>query len=160
MPDAVTQLNVAEKPSQARDRATGDGRFRRSRAIFFLAADFVFLILAGIAATLAMHIIHQFEWPFVLTCLLGMVAAMLIQTLVAFAAAPLLGSIESMVPSMIVAMVSPMTICVLHLLGCESTSLMAVLIGIAFAIGVFLFVQLYGRACGNVLISDRAFGGG
>jgi len=115
-------------------------------ASLFLVTDLVFLILVGVAATLTMHLIHQLGWAFIPMCVTGMIAAMLVQTLMAFAAAPLLGSIESMVPSMIVGMVSPMTICVLHLFGCESTWALAAAIGSAFAVVTFTFIQLYARS--------------
>jgi hypothetical protein len=107
----------------------------------------VFLTSATVAATVTMHMIHRLEWPLIPTSLLGMIAAMLVQTLMAFAATPLLGSIECMVPSMIVGMVGPMTICVLHLFGCESTWSMAIAIGAVFAFVMFAFIQFYGRAC-------------
>lgn len=154
MPHALSQIIVAKKPLQDRLRSTRDSRLKRSRRIFFFIADSMFLVLAGIAATTAMHMVHQLEWPFIPTCLVGMVAAMLLQILMAFAAAPLLGSIESMVPSMIIAMISPMTICVLHLFGCESTWPMGAAIGAAFAVGMFVFIQLYGRSCRRAFITD------
>ena len=147
MPEALTQTVAAKKPQKARVRTAREGRFGCSRGILFFVADFVFLVLAAITATMAMHMIHQLEWPFIPTSMLGMVAAMLVQTVMAFAAAPLLGSIETMIPSMIVAMISPMTICALHLFGCESTWTMAALTGLAFAIGTFVFIQLYALSC-------------
>ena len=124
---------------------------RDGLASLFFVADFVFLILAGVAAMLAMHLVHQLGWAFIPMCITGMIAAMLVQTLMAFAVAPLLGSIESMVPSMIVAMVSPMTLCVLHLFGCESTWKLAAAIGCGFAIVVFTLIQLYARSCRTAL---------
>lgn len=152
MLEALTETVAAKKAHQARVRTVCEGRFRSSRGMFFFAADFVFLVLASIGATLAMHMIHMLEWPFVLTSLVGMIAAMLVQTVMAFAAAPLLGSIETMVPSMIVAMLSPMSICLLHLFGCESTWMMAVVTGSGFAIGTFALIRLYARFCAHTLL--------
>lgn len=121
-------------------------RSHHDRTSLFFAGDLVFLVLAGIVATVTMHLVHQLEWPLILMSLIGMAAAMFGQTLMAFAVSPLLGSIESMVPSMIVAMASPMTICLLHLFGCESTWALAAAIGCAFALGTFAFIQIYGRS--------------
>lgn len=127
---------------------------QRGRFVLFFVGDLLFLTSATVAATVAMHMIHRFEWPFIPTSLLGMIAAMLVQTLMAFAAAPLLGSIECMVPSMVASMVGPMMICVLHLFGCESTWSMAVAIGAVSAIVMFAFIRFYGRACTHLLTLD------
>jgi len=51
-----------------------------------------------------MHLFHELHWNLVVTLLLGMVSAMAAQTVLALTIAPILGSIESMVPSMLVAM--------------------------------------------------------
>lgn len=150
MPEALRQRVPSPtlgRPSSVGVRAEPALTSALSRSRLFFVADFVFLVLAGVAATLMMHLIHQLEWPFLPTCIVGMVAAMFIQTLMAFGAAPLLGSIESMVPSMIVGMTSPMTICVLHLFGCESTWVMATVVGSAFAIATFALIQRYARSC-------------
>lgn len=152
MPEMLTQAVAAQKTQKTRVGTTCEGRFRRSHGILFFFADFVFLVLASVGATLAMHMIHMLEWPFVLTSLIGMVAAMLVQTAMAFAAAPLLGSIETMVPSMIGAMLSPMSICLLHLFGCESTWMMAVVAGSGFGIATFAVIQLYARSCACTLM--------
>lgn len=128
----------------------------RSRRLLFQAADFAFLVCVGIAATVVAHKVHELGWPFVPTCLLGMIAAMAVQTLLAVMAAPVLGSIESMVPSMIVAMASPMAVCALHLAGQEPTRLMAIVIGSVVAMGMFVFVQFYGRSCINILRKESA----
>lgn len=152
MSEMFTQTSVAKKPQRPSVRASCEGQLKHNRGIFFFVVDFVFLVLVSIAATLAMHMIHMFEWSFVLTSLIGMAAAMLVQTVMAFAAAPLLGSIETMVPSMIVAMLSPMSICLLHLFGCESTWMMAAATGSGFAIGTFALIRLYARSCAHTLM--------
>jgi len=154
MPKTLKQIVPAKKPERPRSapvRPLPVHQSHHNRAFLFFVADLVFLVLAGIAATQTMHLIHQLEWPFIPTCVIGMIAAMLVQTLMAFAAAPLLGSIESMVPSMIVAMVSPMTICVLHLFGCDSTWALAAAIGSAFAVVTFTFIQFYACSCSHAL---------
>jgi hypothetical protein len=154
MPEALKQIVPAKKPERPRSapvRPLPVHQSHDNRAFLFFVSDLAFLVLAGIAATLTMHLIHQLEWHFIPTCVIGMIAAMLVQMLMAFAVAPLLGSIESMVPSMIVAMVSPMTICVLHLFGCESTWVLAAAIGSVFAVITFTFIQFYARSCRDVL---------
>ncbi len=128
----------------------------RGRHLLFQGGDFAFLVCVGIAATFVAHMVHGIGWPFVPTCLLGMVAAMVVQTLLAVMAAPILGSIESMAPSMIVAMASPMAVCALHLVGQEPTRLMAIVIGSVVAMGMFVFVQFYGRSCINILWNENA----
>ncbi len=153
MPHMPTQAVAAKKTRKIRVGKTCEGRFRGSHGILFFVADFVFLVLASVGATLAMHMIHMLEWPFVPTSLIGMVAAMLVQTVMAFAAAPLLGSIETMVPSMIVSMLSPMSICLLHLFGCESNWIIVVVAGSGFAIATFAVIQMYARSCGRTLMS-------
>lgn len=127
---------------------------QRGRFVLFFVGDLMFLTSATVAATVTMHMIHRLEWPLIPTSLLGMIAAMLVQTLMAFAAAPLLGSIECMVPSMIASMVGPMMICVLHLFGCESTWSMAIAIGAVSALVMFAFIRFYGRACAHLLTPD------
>lgn len=94
-----------------------------------------------------MHITHELDWGFAVCAALGMLAAMVVQTIAAWLIAPLLGSIESMVPSMVVAMVSPMSICGLHLLGAEPGHSWSLAQGAVFGLGMFLLVEVYGAAC-------------
>lgn len=128
----------------------------RRRRLLFQAGDFAFLVCVGIAATFVAHMVHGIGWPFVPTCLLGMVAAMVVQTLLAVMAAPVLGSIESMAPSMIVAMASPMAVCAVHLVGREPTRFMAILVGGLVAMCMFVFIQFYGRSCSAALRKESA----
>jgi len=106
--------------------------------------DLLFLIVVGMLATLAMHLVHQAGWNMVISCLVGMVAAMTVQMVLAFCASPILGSIETMTPSMIVGMISPMSICALHMIGCGSSATLALALGAAFGVGTFVFVEFYG----------------
>lgn len=134
--------------------ATAPGRGARSRpsshvpsrwrTILFGTGDLLFLVAVGMVATVVMHGLHQLGWNFTVTCLLGMVAAMLIQMLMAFCAAPLLGSIETMVPSMVVGMVSPMSVCTLHLFGREPDCMIALVGGAMFGAAMFVFVEVFG----------------
>lgn len=154
MANVIGRRGASASPSDRRNEdthTTSNDDSGRGRRLLFQVGDFALLVWVGIAATVAMHMVHALGWPFVPTCLLGMVAAMAVQTLLAVMAAPILGSIESMVPSMIVAMASPMTVCALHLVGQEPTRFMAIVIGSGVAVGMFVFVQFYGRSCVNVL---------
>lgn len=150
MPTTVQAIKRTQQASGTAPAALADLRAsvrRGHRSALFFVADLIFLVAAGIVATAVMHVIHQMSWSFVLMSLCGMLGAMLAQMLLAFIVSPLLGSIESMVPSMIVGMTSPMTICVLHLFGCESSWPMAATIGAAFGVSMFIFVQAYKRRC-------------
>jgi len=113
----------------------------------FLAGDGVFLLLVSCATTVAMHMVHELGWGFVLECACGMIVAMLVGTLMAFAAAPLLGSIEAMVPSMVVSMLSPAAVCVFDVFGLDPGMEGAAAVGAAFGTGMFVFVQVYGAHC-------------
>lgn len=116
----------------------------RWRTFLFSIGDLLFLVAVGMIATLVMHAMHQLGWNFAVTCLVGMVAAMLVQMLMAFCAAPLLGSIETMTPSMIVAMVSPMSVCTLHMFGNNPDCMVALVAGALFGAAMFVFVEIYG----------------
>lgn len=128
---------------------SGRRHHRRTQpcSIAYAIGDFVFLVAAGVVATLVMHSVHELEWPFLVCMSVGMIGGMAAQMLMAWCVAPLLGSIESMVPSMLVGMISPMSICFLHLVGLEPMGMSSAAIGAVFGIGLFVFVRLYGRAC-------------
>lgn len=122
----------------------------RLRAVFFGLGDFLFLLLVSVVTAIAMYRIHLFHWNFLFTVFLGMVIAMIIQVLLAWCAAPLLGSIECMIPSMVVAMVSSMTVCLLHL-GQYLTWSGSLKLSLSLGAGMFLFVQAYGYLCDKSL---------
>mgnify|MGYP000855400327 CR=1 FL=1 len=69
------------------------------------------------------------------------------QMLLARAVAPVLGSIESMVPSMVAAMIIPMTVCLLELTGVSLSSSSAFIVGATGGIGIFLLLRLYAVRC-------------
>jgi len=110
----------------------------------FAAGDCLFLIAVGVASTLVMHATHQLRWPFAVAGVLGMIAAMAVQTLMAYAVAPLLGSIESMVPSMVVGMISPLSVCALHGFGHEPGHAAAFAAGTVGGVAMCVFVRAYG----------------
>ncbi|MBL8879207.1 MAG: hypothetical protein JNG88_08815 [Phycisphaerales bacterium] len=115
-------------------------------ARLFLLGDACFLVVVGVLSTLTMQLAHEWQWGFLLAFTGGMALAMIVQTLLALLVAPLLGSIESMVPSMLVAMVSPMSVCALHAIGCEPGTWVAGALGAAFGVGTLSFVMIYARA--------------
>jgi len=117
------------------------------RVLQFSAGDLVFLALVSVLTTLTMHVVHETGWPFLVCMLVGMAAAMIVQTLLAIGVAPLLGSIESMVPSMMIAMIAPMSVCTLHLCGWKPMAAACATIGAVFGVGLFVFVRGYGAAC-------------
>lgn len=117
----------------------------RARApLLFGVVDCLFLALVGAAANAAMYIVHGFRWNLVLTISVGMVLAMAVQTIMALGAAPVLGSIESMVPSMVLAMSGPMLLCILERLGLQLKMGSAAGFGVASGIAAFLGFQLSG----------------
>lgn len=125
------------------------------RALIFSCGDGLFLILVGVAANLMMYLVHSLMmhlvysriWHLVLSLVVGMSLAMIIQTLLAFGVAPILGSIESIVPSMVVAMIIPMVICLLALAGINVSRSGAVALGAAGGIGIFILIKAYGCRC-------------
>ena len=137
------------KPVSAPDRWQGRKRLRA--ALFFLG-DCVFLIFVGAASALVTHLFHQTGLNFFLASLAGMSAAMLVQTVAAFCVAPILGSIESGVPSMLVAMASPMTLCALGLAGEHLDLWWSSALGAATGAGAFLLVRAYGLKCRRALL--------
>lgn len=128
----------------------------RWRTILFGIGDLLFLVAVGVVTTLVMHGMHQLGWNFAVTSLVGMAAAMLIQMLMAFCAAPLLGSIETMTPSMIVGMASPMSVCTLHMFGCELNCTLALVLGAAFGAVMFILLIIYGAMVKRFLSQSYA----
>ena len=135
----TTTVNDPEERSRVLSRP--DARWR---AILFGIGDFLFLVAVGMVTTVVMHGMHRLGWNFAVTCMVGMVAAMLVQMLMAFCVAPLLGSIESMIPSMVVGMISPMSVCTLHVFGHEPDCMAALVFGAFFGAAMFAFVEVYG----------------
>jgi len=83
----------------------------------------------------------------VLTWIVGMALAMLAQTLLAFAVAPILGSIEAMVPSMVLAMICPMALDLLGMIGVDLPWSWSMGFGAGLGFAMFSFVQTYGVRC-------------
>ncbi|MEK7732493.1 MAG: hypothetical protein AAB363_11620 [Planctomycetota bacterium] len=81
------------------------------------------------------------------TWVVGMALAMLVQTILAFAATPLLGSIETMVPSMVLAMLCPMALDLLEMIGVDLGWSWTIGFGAELGFAMFLFVEIYGVRC-------------
>lgn len=122
-----------------------------SRTAVFRTGDVLFLAIVGGLSTCIMQLAHETGCPFLVCALAGMAAAILAQMLLAWAAAPLLGSIESMVPSMIIGMVSPMLVCGLHIVGYEVSYAVAGALGAAFGLVVFVLLECYAAGCRRAL---------
>lgn len=134
-------------------KSPGSGRSasgHRIHRVGMVIGDLFFLALVGAATTATMHMAHMIEWGgwgFVVEMAIGMAVAMLVQVILAWLAAPLLGSIESMAPSMLLAMIAPMAVCVLHGSGCELTWSAAMWCGAAAGVLASSLLLLYGASC-------------
>ncbi len=120
--------------------------------------DLLFLALVGAATTATMHMAHMIEWGgwgFLAEMAIGMAIAMLLQVILAWLAAPLLGSIETMAPSMLLAMVAPMTVCLLHGSDCELTWSAAMWCGAAAGVLASSLLLLYGVSCRRWALTER-----
>jgi len=91
-----------------------------------------------------MQVLHQSEWNFLAVSLLGMAAAMGIQMLPSFGLSPLLGSIETMAPSMVVATLVPMLVDVAEIMGWMFGRFEAAFLGAAFGLLFFGYLAWYG----------------
>lgn len=119
----------------------------RLRSMMFDVGDCLFLTLAGTLAVAAMRLVHELGWGFAITCVFGMGSAMAVQMLLAFCVSPILGSIETMTPSMVVAMASSMSQCALRLFGFELSWPASCGVGATVGAGMFVFVVAYGDVC-------------
>ncbi|MEK7711001.1 MAG: hypothetical protein AAB341_03810 [Planctomycetota bacterium] len=136
-------------PSAASEKAsrTSLNIRTRLRPILFSVGDCVFLLVIGAVAAMVMRLIDSLAWNAVLTWVVGMALAMLAQTILAFAAAPLLGSIETMVPSMVLTMLCPMALDLLEMIGADLGWSWSIGFGAGLGFAMFLFVEIYGVRC-------------
>lgn len=111
---------------------------------WFHVGDAVFLAAVGAESGVVMQWLHQLAWNFLVLSLLGMAAAMGIQMLMAFGLSPLLGSIETMAPSMVVAMIVPMLVDVAELSGWMFGRFDAAAFGAASGFLFFVYLEWYG----------------
>lgn len=124
---------------------------RALRSAAFAIADCAFLGLVGAISLIAMHAAHMLEWPFLVEMLIGMIVAMVAQIALAWLVAPLLGSIESMTPSMLVAMIAPMAVCLGHAMGSELEWPACLIAGFAAGVLALCVLSLYGAHCRRML---------
>ncbi|MBX9735335.1 MAG: hypothetical protein K2X32_00275 [Phycisphaerales bacterium] len=125
--------------------------------------DLLFLAVVGAATLAAMHAAHMVEWKgwgFVGEMAIGMAGAMIVQVALAWLATPLLGSIETMVPSMLLAMVAPMSLCLLHGTGCVLTWSDALGLGAAAGVAAAALLAIYGASCRRWALTAGGRGGG
>lgn len=137
------------------------GRDGITTAAFFVG-DALFLAFVGAVTAAVMFTAHFWlphgVWNFIAAMAIGMIAAMLAQMVMAFSASSLLGSIESMVPSMLVGMAAPMIVCAAHIGGWEWSFIGACLAGSAIGAAIFAVITIYGIRCHARLrcMADRA----
>jgi hypothetical protein len=120
---------------------------RLFRYALFQIGDFLFAVAVAGSAIYIMHLAHQFQIGFVASMAVGMAAGMLLQIVASFAVAPLLGSIESMVPAMAAGMIAPMAVCARTLVGCHLTDKETAVVAVATAIIVQFLMGTYSRLC-------------
>lgn len=114
--------------------------------LLFRIGDAVFLAAVGAESGAVMQWLHQLEWNFFAVSIVGMAAAMGVQMLLAFGSSPILGSIETMAPSMVVAMVVPMLVDVAEIMGWMLTRYEAAFLGAALGVLFFTYLEWYGTA--------------
>jgi hypothetical protein len=140
-------IGVAGIQSLAGEGAVWAAGGRRWLRLAFAVGDSLFLTLIGLQAALVMYAVNRAGWAFPIGSIAGMAAAMGVQMFLAFAVAPLLGSIESMTPSMVVAMVSPMVVDGLAMMGPPPAPMECAGLGAGFGLLMAVLVQVYGVAC-------------
>lgn len=150
-----TEVSGAAGQDSAVAAVRSDSSSPRLRTVLFVLGDALFLVLVSVVATAMMHLVHELRWNFAFTLVCGMAVAMVVQVLLAVGVAPILGSIESMVPSMVVAMISPMAVCTLDLLGLQLHWRESVQVGVAVGLIMFLLIEAHGFMCRRWL--RRAF---
>lgn len=128
---------------------------RGNHDLLFRLGDAVFLTAVGAESGVVMQWVHQLEWNFLAISVLGMAAAMAVQMLLSFGLSPLLGSIETMAPSMVVAMVIPMLMDVGELMGWMMQRRESALVGGALGLMFFLYLEWYGAGVRRRLARAR-----
>lgn len=113
------------------------------------------IAVSGLSAA-TMALTHQVFESTVVSVLLGMVAATIVQMTFAFVASFLLGTIETQVPAMVGGMLAPMGICAAGLLV-HVPALEAFAMGAVFGLALVLALERYRRACECGAVFDRGF---
>ena len=151
----ATDVSGAASQNIALRAAREDSRRLWLQTAPFVFGDAFFLLLVSVVAITLMHLVHELGWNLAFTLICGMAVAMLVQMLLAFGAAPILGSIESMVPSMVVAMISPMAVCTLDLFGFQLHWQESIQVGVLVGLIMFGLIEVLGFMCRRWL--RRAF---
>ncbi|MBK8269360.1 MAG: hypothetical protein IPK83_14050 [Planctomycetes bacterium] len=125
-------------------QAPRDPVFGFRRWSWFHVGDAIFLAAVGAESGVVMQWLHQLEWNFLVLSVLGMAAAMGVQMVLAFSLSPLLCSIETMAPSMVVAMVVPMLVDVAEVSGWMFGRFDAAVVGAASGFLFFVYLEWYG----------------
>lgn len=120
-------------------------RFLRRWA--FSVGDALLQVAISLSTSAVMYWIHTLDIPFLLATLAGMLAAMTLQTGMAVAISPLLGSIESMVASMVLGMLAPMVVCAAHLAGVRVSLESSLIIATVTAVLFQLYLHQHDRRC-------------
>lgn len=116
-------------------------------AVLFAVGDAALLLAVAVAGTWVMHRVHETGSGFLAAVLLGMSAATIVQIVLAVTVSPLLGSIESMVPSALVGMTIPALVCAAVLLGAgwHRSTLLAT--AALFALAFSAWLKVYAWRC-------------
>lgn len=122
-------------------------RRKRWRRLAFALGDCAFLLAIGWLAVAAVQVTQSLPGSALLLSFLGMGLAMLIQMGLSFLLAPLLGSIETMTPSMVVAMFSPMVLEGIEMAGFEFIPSLARYFGALCGALMFGWMAAYAAAC-------------
>lgn len=123
-----------------------DKRRYAVREVVFATGDLLLLIGSTTIAARTAAAAHQFIGSFVIAALVGMTLAMAVQMVIAALSAVLLGSIETMVPSMVGGMLATALIC-LGGLVMPIPHMHAVWLGAGTGVVTFAGLALYGRRC-------------
>jgi hypothetical protein len=127
-----------------------------SHDVWWRLGDAIALVTVSGLAAAVMSLAHQVFGTLIVSVVLGMVAATVVQMVFSFVASFLLGTIETQVPAMVGGMLAPMGICAAGLLVHVPTH-DAFAIGAAFGLGLVFALERYRRTCATGAAFDREF---
>lgn len=126
------------------------------RSFAFLAGDLALYVVLGIEAAFSMHLAHEHVAGVMAATLSGMVLGMLVATGTAFMFRPLLGSIETTVPAMIVGMAGGAVVCLFMLTVGTPTANLVVRLGVGGGMLTFGWIAAFGSGCRRRLARPRS----
>lgn len=144
---AVTINGIRSALEAEESSLTPESPDRPRMSLGFLAGDAVFLVSVSVTAVLLVHGAHFFVLNRLAAFALGMGLAMTAQYLLTALIAPILGSIESAVPSMLAAMAGSMTVCGLEALGLAMATSTVLSVGAAFGFATLAYIEFYASRC-------------